>query len=52
MLLISACGRLKQENGELETSVNYVTRLYREEEEGGRKGKRMGRHPSLLPVWL
>lgn len=52
MPLISACGRLNQENGELETCVNYIVKLYREEEEEGREGKRMGRDPSLLPVWL
>lgn len=51
MPLISAWGRLNQENGELETCVNYIARLYREEE-GRREGKRMGRDPSLLPVWL
>lgn len=40
MPLISACGRLNQENGKLETSVNYIARLYRG---GGReRGKEDG----------
>lgn len=42
MPLISACGRLNQENGELETRVNYIARLCREEEGERERGKEGG----------